>query len=675
MQVLLHNPGALAFLVLGGVVLYLFLTLRLIRKNARLLWIPALVVAILATMLYWHAFGVTGVGSWFSRMVLAVSTALDLFLFKAFCSLGVAPYFFPSTGSTPDEAAVVTSHLILLDGLFLCAVWTTSILIVHLFARRFSSRLWLAFHKPSGKESHVFFGDDPQSLSLAADLVRKQDGLIIFVLFPSADALPAKLSFAQFFRGVSAGTGRYRRIRQQVPGAVILSARTPLNQCPGEDLTGELGLSGLSRWVQDSRTALYMLSDDFAGNLFILQSLPETPARIFCRADRSGMSDSIELASNRHVRLIDRTFLTVKQMKTDPSFHPVHFVERALDGQGQAEGWVKGGFRSLILGFGETGRGVLDFLYEFGAFVGRDKKQIPFLCEVIDRDASALAGSFSLEHPGIPAGRVRFHPYEIGSEAFWNHLSEALPALNYISVSLGDDQLNVRLALDILELVCRKHNGNHPAVVVRLDDPKKYGRIIETYASGLQQNTVRILGGADLWTVDNLIDEAFERDAARFYAAYSRALGDGTSWEERRAAIEETDHSPFWKKREYRRKIGQDYSDYMHMRVKAELCPERFRQDPAVAETIPAVYEGSHCSDPACRSVLEYLAIGEHLRWLAAHEAGGYRFGTEKREDLKIHPAMKDYLSLDEQTRHYDWIVVKTTLRLLHGEAGSNTRV
>ena len=375
MDTLLLHPAPLAFLTIALVVLYMVITLRLMRKNPRRLWIPALVVAVLATILYWYAFGVTGEINWFPRLAMAAVTALDLFLFRAFCSLGVAPFFFTSAAKSSEEVATICSHLILLYGLFLCAIWTTSILIVHLFARRFASRLWLAFHKPSGKETHLFFGDDKQSLALAGDLARKRGDRILFLVFPAGEALPAKISFFQFFRGVSSGTGQYRKIRQAVPGAVILSARLPLKQCPGKDLFGELALPGLARWIQDPATSVYLLSDDFSENLFVLQSLPDCPARIFCRTGRNGMNDSVELASNRKVRLIDRSFLTVKQMKTDPAFHPVRYVKRALDRQGQPKGWVEGGFRSLILGFGETGRGALDFLYEFGAFVGKDKRR------------------------------------------------------------------------------------------------------------------------------------------------------------------------------------------------------------------------------------------------------------------------------------------------------------
>ena len=668
MDGLLMNPGLLALLVACGVALYMFLTLRLIRRNARLLWIPALAVAVCATLLYWTAYGQSGAGNWFSRLALSVVAALDLFLFKAVSTLGGLLDFFYVKDSMPEAQQMASqSHLILLQGLFLCAMWTTSILTVFFFARRLASRLWLFFHRPSQAPVHIFFGDYPQAVSLASDLARKKERRIMFVIFPVEDVLPAKVSVAQMFRGVSTGADRMRKIRDVIPGAVVLSARSPLEQCQGQDLFREMGLSRLASWLDLTSSSLYLLSDDPGANMSALQKLPPCKARIYCRAGREGLSESLELVSDHQVILIDRSFLTVKQMKMDPAFHPVHFVERALDASGEPEGWVKSPFRSMVLGFGETGRGALSFLYEFGSFVGKDRNPVPFHCEIIDRNAGSLAGTFRMEHPGIPDGRIGFTTMEIGSEAFWNHFVEDLPKLNYIALSLGDDQANVRVALDMISQICREGSGK-PALVIKLEDPARYSKVIDFYARSLGVGGILILGGLKTWTEETIIDEAYGQYAKAFYEAYCRAADGGASWERRADSIMNSDASPLWKKLEYRRKTGQDYSDYLHRLEKAELCPRSFIEDSGAADSIPSTFEGSHCDNARYASVLEYLAIGEHLRWMASHEMEGYRYAPSKREDLKIHPAMLEYGRLSDSTRHFDWIVVKTTLQLLHGE-------
>ena len=666
------NPTLLAFVVVGVVILYMALTLRLIRRRAQLLWIPALVVAVLATLLYWDAFGSIGVKNWFTHLALSITTALDLFLFKIFTSLGLAPYFYVSATTPEALKDAVQSHLVLVYGLYLCAMWTTSILTVHLFARRFSSRLWLLFHRPSVKRSHLFFGESPYALALAKDLAKDPENRILFILFPDQDALPNKLSVLQMIRGFRSGTGRERHIRQHIPSAIVLSARETIPSCPGKDFFREMGLPALKKWVSDEQASLYFLSAQEEENLAAVQKLPPCPCTIYCRAGRSGLNETRALVSDLNVKLVDNVFLTVKQMKMDRGFYPVRFVEKGLDAQGEPAGWVRDGFRAMVLGFSDTGRGILSFLYEFGAFVNENGEPAPFYCEVVDRQAEQYAGVFRLKHPSVSEEKVGFVTMEIGSDAFWRHFTAQLDSLNYIAVALGDDQVNVRVALDLLGVICFNQKSVRPAIVVKLNEPAKYQKVIDFYARSLGLDCIRILGGLDVWTESNIVDEKFEQHAKAFYTAYCQATGDPTPWDARIAKIRASDTSPLWKKLEYRRKVGQDYSDYMHMGVKAELVPARLWQDPAAADAIPVNYSGSHCTDPSLEPILRYLAIGEHLRWQAAHEMEGYRFGPVKKEDIKIHPALMDYKDLTEDVRHFDWIVVKTTLQLLYQEWKSN---
>ena len=664
----MERPDLLAFLMAGFVFLYMIVTLRLLRRKPALLWIPAVAVALCGFVLFWNAYAVCGVPNWFPRTVLSVVGSLNLFLFNAISTYGRLFNYFYVSDAMIGSAEVVQSRLILLLGLLVCASWTTSILTVHLFARRFSSRLWLLLHRPYGKRQHLFFGDGRTALTLAADLSGNPDNQILFVLFPEQDTLPGKVTFLQVIRGFRPGAARLERIRRQVPGAVVLSARQALKECPGDDLFRELGLSRLARWASSVTASLYFLSGDEELNLSSVHKLPPCPCKVYCRAGRGVMSDSIALVSRHDVRLVDEAFLTVKQLKMDPAYLPVRFVDKALDEAGEPLGWVSGGFRAMLLGFGSIGRGALSYLYEFGSFVGEDRHPQPFFCDVVDRDAASLAGTFRLEHPAVPEEKVRFTALEIGSEEFWRHFNAGLDTLNYIVIALGDDARNVRLALDILDLICHRELRRRPAVVVKLDEPDKYRELIDFYAQGLGVECIRVFGGLDAWNEANLIDETFEHHARAFYEAYCRASEEPVPWDDRIRKIGEAPTSPLWKKLEYRRKIGQDYSDYMHVKVKEELCPARLWRDPAVADSIPAVYAGTHCSDPAVEPVLEYLAIGEHLRWQASHEMEGYRCGSGKKEDLRIHPDLKDYQALDDATRHYDWIVVKTTLQILGGE-------
>ena len=122
------------------------------------------------------------------------------------------------------------------------------------------------------------------------------------------------------------------------------------------------------------------------------------------------------------------------------------------------------------------------------------------------------------------------------------------------------------------------------------------------------------------------------------------------------------------RKQEVMRKTGQDYANYFHAGVKLELCPEWLWKDSSVSDSIPLHAEnGVHYAgdNAVAGEILDYLAVGEHLRWMGSHIAEGYKAGIEKREDIKTHPDIRPYYQLDEYAKHFDWVVVKTTLELL----------
>ena len=62
-------------------------------------------------------------------------------------------------------------------------------------------------------------------------------------------------------------------------------------------------------------------------------------------------------------------------------------------------------------------------------------------------------------------------------------------------------------------------------------------------------------------------------------------------------------------------------------------------------------------------AVLEYLAIGEHFRWNASHIMLGYRYAEETSDLKKTHNCLVPFSELDDRTRHYDWLVVRNSLR------------
>jgi hypothetical protein len=393
-------------------------------------------------------------------------------------------------------------------------------------------------------------------------------------------------------------------------------------------------------------------------------------AQVYYHAKRVGAALKMDQASDSNIHIIDSSFLATNALKSDESLYPVRLVEIGRDAAGEPAGYVSSPFQAMVCGFGESGQGALAFLYEFGTFVGKDGQASPFHCDVVDADMDRLAAGYKAARPALDDRRVSFVQCDTGSEEFRGLLGQRIGSLNYAYISLGDDSRSINLAIEVLEKAfkCRTDLDNL-LIVVKMDKPDDYHDMVaffnESYGG---RNIIRTIGEVEsTWTWDNISKEAYIRYARRFLASYSASVGDGISWDMRERQIRLKPGSELAHRMELRRKNEQDFANYFHVKVKAALCPERLWKTPETAYDIPIRYEGKHFTgnDPVTKSILEHLAMLEHLRWKASHEMAGYAFGEEKREDLMTHPDMRPYESLDEVTKHYDWIVVRTTLNIL----------
>ena len=666
------SAGAVSWLVIAAVLLYGALTLVMLRRRPDRLWIPALVILTLASMLYWQAYDFASAKAWFPKLVISILSAADLFLFKMIYTFGnMTPFFNLHDGMAVEGVVNPQAHLILLQGLYNCAIWTTSILIVHFLAGRIVSRTWLLNHagKASGARTHIFLGTGRKAVALAKSLPAGDK--VIFVEEPSGESLPAKVSILGFFRGVKSGSSIIEKLRMEMPDAVVLKARKTIAKCTEGAFFEELGLKRLAAWASSPDNCFYLLSDKAEENLSALRCMLPVKAQVYYHAKREGAALKMDQASDSNIHIIDSSFLATNALKSDESLYPVRLVEVGRTADGEPAGYVCSPFRAMVCGFGESGQGALSFLYEFGTFVGKDGQASPFHCEVVDADMDRLAAGYKAARPALDVSeRVRFIQADTQSEAFRVLLRERIETLNYAFISLGDDSRSINLAIEMLESAFKHRKGlDNLLIVVKMNRPDEYKDMIRFFNDSYGgRELIRTIGETDkTWTWDNVSKEGHMRYARRFQASYTASVGDGVSWDDREELIRRKPGSELAHRMELRRKTEQDYANYFHVKVKAALCPARLWKTPETAYDIPIRYEGRHYTgqDESAAKVLEYLAILEHLRWTASHEMAGYCCGEEKREDLMIHPDMRPYESLDEVTKHYDWIVVRTTLNIL----------
>ena len=658
-------------IVLVFVLLYGIVSLRMLKRGPKLLWIPALVILVLSMWFYWYAYDYAAAKHWFPKLVLALISSLDLFLFRMASGFGNLVGFFNLKAGVPVEGVPNPQvHLILLQGLYLCAIWTTSILAVHFLFGRLQSRAWLWFHtlrRPKGR-THVFLDAGPLSVALARSLPPGER--ILFVEGPEQDPVPDRVSIFRLFRGVKSTSMILEKIRAVLPDAILLKANKRIGKEMEEPLFVELGLKRLRFWADSEDTCFYLLSEDPDKNVTALKRMLPVKAQVYYYAKRDGLALKIDLAAPDNLHIVDTSFLATKALKVDESLYPIHLVDIARDEQGEPLGYVDSAFHAMVCGFGESGQGALSFLYEFGAFVNGEGNPSPFHCDVVDARMDRLADEFRSGHPALDESRVHFVSCDTHADVFRALLKERIGTLNYVFISLGDDGRNADLAIEILACAFKyRPSLDKFLIVVKMNRPADYQEAIRFFNTSYgDRDCIRVIGNVEeTWTWDNISGESFLHYAKLFQAAYAASISSDVLWDNRMDMIRRKPGTKLAHKLEIRRKSGQDFANYFHVREKAALCPRSFWEGHGVAEGIPVKYEGRHYvgDDPRAVSVLDYLARLEHLRWNASHEMAGYRYAEEKREDMMTHPDMRPYALLDETTRHHDWVVVKTTLNIL----------
>ena len=542
------------------------------------------------------------------------------------------------------------------------AILTSAAAVFHIFSRRAYTRLWLKRHREQASDgnTHIFFGNDHISQTLAKNL----EGNIIYVDLPDENDALQSFSvwdiISRFFNN--------KNIQIINENHVILKAEE-----------GSSHMELLKEWLNCEKNNAYILSEDEERNLRILEKISCFKCHIYCHAKKDGLvsrydtfADDLDL-----IKFVDSSYLAVEAMKKDPDgvFLPIKYVKIGKDKKGRKLGYVTTSFNCAIIGFGETGQEALKFLYEFGSFPDKKKNKSPFMCHVFDNVNREIffenyrdVNNIYIEEGGEFPKEVENHVCNVDSPEFWSDIQKIISSLNYVVVSLGDDELNLKIALDIAEFATIHKRDLSDRFIIAVSQ-----RSSSTLREKTVENANKAFNGCikffgrteDIWTESNINHKDMEEAARLFYESYEKMTSptekvDG-KWDERKANLKNTDCA---KRFAARRGITQDFSNCLHVRTKLELCSF---SSSSSADQIFDEYNTklkSHCKAKH-RSVLEYLAICEHLRWTSSHIAMGYKYSADepKNELTKIHPSIKAYSKLDKPTKHYDWLVVKNSLK------------
>ncbi len=554
------------------------------------------------------------------------------------------------------------------------ALMTSGFAIFHFLPRRLHNWIWLTCHmkRPDNRKSHIFIGINSQSLYLANDILTNSSrDEIIFIDIPQKQDYPQGISIwdiiARFFKE-SKGADK-------LGDYVVLKAGKGLNR--------------LTRWFKEKDTSIYILTDNQKFNLQVLEKIWEHKdkfeCRIYCHAKKEGLTaryDSITDVKDR-IRFIDSSYLAVEYLKKDDSCHmlPVNFVDIAEDPETKRRlGYVKSAFTCAVIGFGETGKEAVKFLYEFGAFPDRSNKKAPFKCHIFDSNIEREACKFgicldSLKSTAASENEFELHDCKIESTEFMSKISSIIHDLNYVFVCLGDDDLNLETAINIAEcaVISKKDTGRNLCIAIK---QTMTNRLIEDTlknANHAYKQCLHPFGMLEtIWKLDIINNESLEAQARHFYDSYTKMSKEldlkeyqswnPKSWEDR---LKES-HSQNYKERcKARRQIMQDYSNCLHIHTKHLLCLPNAGLGKMILDVNN---KDKHCdikgqgTQNGFTEVLEHLAVCEHLRWEASHLMSGYRFGENTDDEKKCHDSIKPFHQLTDGKQHYDWLVVKNSI-------------
>lgn len=563
-----------------------------------------------------------------------------------------------------------------------CAVAISAIFILRLFGFRLVSWVkivWLYIWSWMRLDYnyYIMFGVNSNTVTLANNIYNsKKDERyrIIFINIPEKGHSHAstRFSFSHFFHSDSNGIDQYLEDIERIGGLLFNSSRSFENpifkrniddvfkvfrvldfswvvRIPLQNLLRNSALRR-NRKLNGRKVEYFFLSDDEKENLVavtVLQRIQKKPIdykhssfNCYCHARKSKNNTAMlnEGALAFKVHIIDTSNLAIQNLKREKDYHPINFVEKDLNA-----GTVKSGFTGMVIGFGETGRDAFRFLYEFSSFTKDNQgnasaKKI----HIIDKDIDELKADFLTEAPALrnKSEIDWWNGQSTHSAVFWDKLKTIIQDLNYIVISIKDDEEAVGIATSIFEYAYRyRDNLNRFKIFVRLRNSmredflrkhKEFFDIIIPFGSQ-----------KEAFTYDVINTDVLEKTAKRFKYRYDIVCDKKTyvpsaddeekadeAWLNRRLTyLNETDGL---KRKESEIKVWyqeeQDRSNAWHVYTKVALAENGI--------TLETLLLNSN------KQLLHNLCDCEHLRWNAKMELLG--FVPAKKEDIQ---SLKDKLN------------------------------
>lgn len=343
------------------------------------------------------------------------------------------------------------------------------------------------------------------------------------------------------------------------------------------DLFNSLGLKNLSKMIKytnikpgsHNKCHFFFLDDDARSNIDATDNFrtmlkivhpDNTEKTIYCLARNNAFSSLLERSnstfgkdetSNINVKILDLSVMAAQSLFMNPDNHPINFVD--CD---PATATVKSRFEALILGFGRSGRDIVRYLYEFGAFLdygARNEEDAvvrsPFLCTIMDKDIEMIRPRFLAKIPAVKASwnnhdkngaLLQFEKAALNSDEFVSLIDEKLKIdeetktinLNFVVINMGSDKTNMGALTYLVDQAMRLRDGKlgKLRIFVRNYDPAFEDAMCdraEHYNQLLGNNAVVNVFGrrSELLSYDIVVDDHTIFLAKTFHHSYKNYKG------------------------------------------------------------------------------------------------------------------------------------------------------
>lgn len=551
------------------------------------------------------------------------------------------------------------------------AVMVSAVFIIRILGLNVTSKITLLCYSLASfckilfrRDLFVFWGINKNSIITAKSIAkeyndRKQKACILFVnLNKTQHSHSFRYTFSHFFYTSSESVEQYISEIENI-GALLVNANKPFTSASFANCKGTFKALGI-RCVDNLRDNIlhrgynkveyFFLSDNESENLSAIVALKaayrdkdigkskdkdkdkdnQQNLRCYCHVRKNSFNTALLDCSGlrNNVYLVDSSSLAILPLKENVSNHPVSFVKSTK------EGYVIDDFNALVIGFGEAGRDAFRFLYEFASFCDKNGNETPKTIYVADSQLHQLKADFLTAAPALKDKSSQIQWWDdisTHSASFWERLMSVINSLNYIVITVNNDEEALDIAIDIFEFAYRyRVDTRNFNIYVRLRNEEMYSSL-----TALESSCIIPFGSNNrVFHYKTISMDATEEGAMEFYYEYEKKkeeiektqtnIGQDKylQWYNRRDANNDKDGLIYLRYSE-----EQDISNYRH--IKTKRCLAGLSEDAPGNSVDIRLAKNSTLLTNLCRC--------EHLRWNAKMELLGFVY-----EDIEEEKGTKD---------------------------------